>query len=184
VVHLIHSLWELRTGRSSLIRQLHNLSVVLKGEGHTNLVSGLSAGSDGTLYSSGFDDRVHEISANDGGFSFMYVRSSCLTMILNCITRQATFRACSQPKTLTIAGDDTLFVVKINVIEAIRSNQRVFELKPKYSPSAIAATRDIITVGSEVSCLIENFSQSLCHGSCYAAIRIIWFTCIHGMGRC
>ena len=146
VVHLIHSLWELRTGGSSLIRQLHNPSVVLKGEGHTNLVSGLSAGSDGTLYSSGFDDRVRE--------------------------------------TLAIAGDDTLFVVEINVIEAIRSNQRVFELKPKYSPSAIAATRDIVAVGSEVSCLIENFSQSLCRGSCYAAIRIIWFTCIHGMGRC
>jgi len=145
VVHLIHSLRELRTGGSSLIRQLHNPSVVLKGEGHTNLVSGLSAGSDGTLYSSGFDDRVRE--------------------------------------TLAIAGDDTLFVVEINVIEAIRSNQRVFELKPKYSPSAIAATRDIVAVGSEVSCLIENFSQSLCCGSCYAAIRIIWFTCIHGMGR-
>ena len=145
VVHLIHSLRELQTGGSSLIRQLHNPSVVLKGEGHTNLVSGLSARSDGTLYSSGFDDRVRE--------------------------------------TLAITGDDTLFVVEINVIEAIRSNQQVFELKPKYSPSAIAAMRDIVAVSSEVSCLIENFSQSLCCGSCYAAIRIIWFTCIHGMGR-
>lgn len=105
----------------------------VEGEGHTNLVSGLSAGSDGTLYSSGFDDRVREISANDGAFSFT----------------QATFGACSQPKTLAIAGDDTLFVVEINVIEAIRSNQRVFELKPKYSPSAIAATKDIVAVGSE-----------------------------------
>jgi len=132
----------------------------VEGEAHTNLVSGLSAGSDGTLYSSGFDDRVREISANDGAFSFTYVRSSCLTMILKCMARQATFGACSQPKTLAIAGDDTLFVVEINVIEAIRSNQRVFELKPKYIPSAIAATRDIVAVGSEVSCLIEIFSQS------------------------
>ena len=132
-------------GMSSLIRQLHNPSVVLKGEGHTNLVSGLLARSDGTLYSSGFDNQVRE--------------------------------------TLTIVADDTLFVVKINVIEAIRSNQQVFELKPKYSPSAIAVMRDIVAVSAEVSCLIENFSQSLCHGSCYAAIRIIWFTCIHGMGR-
>ncbi|KAL4079520.1 WD40-repeat-containing domain protein [Scleroderma citrinum] len=99
------------------------------GEGHTNLVSGLSAGSDGKLYSSGFDDRVREIESSNGSFT--------------------SFSASSQPKTLAIAGDGTLFAAEINGIEAIRSNQRVFELKPKYSPSSIGATRNIVAVGAE-----------------------------------
>ena len=96
----------------------------------------------------------------------------------NVLARQATFGACSQPKNIAIAGDGTLFVVEIDVIEAVRSNQRVFELKPKYSPSAIAAMRDIVAVGSEVGSLIEILGQNS-----YKVVRIIWFTCMHGMGR-
>lgn len=36
-------------------------------------------------------------------------------------------------------------------MEAVRSNQRVFELKPKFTPSAVAASGSIVAIGGEVS---------------------------------
>ncbi|KAI6029667.1 WD40-repeat-containing domain protein [Pisolithus microcarpus] len=110
----------------------HSIHAV-EGEGHTNLVSGLAAGPNEHLYSSGFDDRVREIEPSGGTFSFT----------------QASFSASSQPKALTGTMDGTLFVVGINIIEAIRSNQRVFELAPTYVPSAIGAAGSTVAIGAE-----------------------------------
>ncbi|KAF8893170.1 WD40-repeat-containing domain protein [Gymnopilus junonius] len=98
-------------------------SKVLEGEGHSNNVSGLAASSkDGTVYSAGYDDRVREISPD--GTSFLPASVSTST----------------QPKSIAVADDSTVFVAEIGVVEAFRSNQKVFEQKPSYQPSAVAAS--------------------------------------------
>lgn len=43
-----------------------------------------------------------------------------------------------------------MFVTEINTIEAFRSNQQVFQLSPKFTPSAIAASGSTIAIGGEV----------------------------------
>jgi WD repeat-containing protein 1 (actin-interacting protein 1) len=65
--------------------------------------------------------------------------------------RPASVSTSSQPKSIAVAGDGSVFVVEINSIEVIRSNQKVSELKPKYNPVAVAATKSTIAVGGEVS---------------------------------
>ena len=39
-------------------------------------------------------------------------------------------------RAVAVGGDPTVFVVEVDKIEAVRSNQRVFNLAPKYTPSA------------------------------------------------
>ena len=46
--------------------------------------------------------------------------------------------------------DSTVFVAEINSVEAIRSNQRVFELQTKFTPSSVAAFGSVVAVGGEV----------------------------------
>lgn len=104
--------------------------VHLEGQGHSALVSGLASSSDGKVYSVGFDDRVREI---EGGTSF--VPAQCPTS--------------SQPKAVAVASDSTVFVAETDVVEAIRSNQKVFELKPKFAPSVVAAIGSTVAVGGE-----------------------------------
>lgn len=104
--------------------------VHLEGEGHCALVSGLAAAPDGKVYSVGFDDRVREI---DGGKSFVPAVSS----------------TASQPRAVTVASDSTVFVAEASGVEAVRSNQKVFELKPKFTPSSVAAAGTTIAVGGE-----------------------------------
>lgn len=43
-----------------------------------------------------------------------------------------------------------MFVIEIGVVEAFRSNQKVFERKPSYQPSAIGARGPLIAIGGEV----------------------------------
>lgn len=64
---------------------------------------------------------------------------------------EASFATASQPKAVATASDSTVFVAEINAVEAVRSNQRVFELKPKFTPSAVAASGSVVAVGGEVS---------------------------------
>lgn len=68
--------------------------------------------------------------------------------------RQALFKTDSQPKSLALAGDNTLFVVEQKGIEAIRSNQKVFDLKPTYDPTAVAATGATVAIGAQVYLLL------------------------------
>lgn len=58
---------------------------------------------------------------------------------------------------MSVASDSTLFIVEIGVVEAVRSNQKVHELKPKYTPSVVAAHGSTIAIGSEV----RNMAKSL-----------------------
>ena len=62
------------------------------------------------------------------------------------------FATAAQPKALAVAADATVFVVEAGGVEAVRSNQRVFELKPKFAPSAVAASGSVVAIGGEVSC--------------------------------
>ncbi|KAI0690233.1 WD40 repeat-like protein [Cerioporus squamosus] len=99
------------------------------GDAHASLVAGLGVSPAGTVHSVGFDDRLREID----GKSFT----------------PATFSTGAQPKAVAVGGDSTVFVAEVDKIEAVRSNQKVFELALKYSPSAIAAAGNVVAVGGE-----------------------------------
>ncbi|KAH7925452.1 WD40 repeat-like protein, partial [Leucogyrophana mollusca] len=101
---------------------------LVAGDGHSNLVSAMASGS-GKVFSAGFDDRVREIEVNQ--FS------------------PASFSSASQPKSLAIAPDSTAFIAETGSVEAVRDNQRVFELKPSYGPSAVAVGGDVVAIGGE-----------------------------------
>ena len=60
------------------------------------------------------------------------------------------FETASQPRSIAAAPDGTVFIAEVDGIEAIRSNQRVFELKPKFTPSAVAVSGTTVAVGGEV----------------------------------
>ncbi|KAI0676451.1 WD40 repeat-like protein [Trametes maxima] len=101
----------------------------VSGNAHTTLVAGIGAAQDGKVYSVGFDDRLREIEGK--GYT------------------PAAFTTASQPKSVAVAADSTAFVLETQNIEAVRSNQKVFDLALKYTPSAIAATGSIVAVGGE-----------------------------------
>ena len=61
--------------------------------------------------------------------------------------RPASASTASQPKSLAVAGDTTVFIAEIGKIEAFRSNQRVFEQKPSFEPSAVAASGSLVAIG-------------------------------------
>lgn len=56
----------------------------------------------------------------------------------------------SQPKALALAEDSTLFVAEVNGVDAIRSNQKLFELKTKYGPNSVAVSKSLVAVGGDV----------------------------------
>ncbi|KAI8976703.1 WD40 repeat-like protein [Trametes punicea] len=99
------------------------------GESHATLVAGLDVAQDGKVYSIGLDDRLREIE----GKSYT----------------PATFSTAAQPKAVAVGGDSTVFVAETESIEAVRSNQKVFDLALKYAPSAIAASGNVVAVGGE-----------------------------------
>ncbi|KAI0084155.1 WD40-repeat-containing domain protein [Irpex rosettiformis] len=103
----------------------------VEGVGHKSLVSGLVMAPDGKVYSAGYDDLLKEISPN--GSSFV----------------PATYSTEGQPKSLAIASDSTIFIAEPDRVEAIRSNQKVYELKTKYVPTAVGASGLIVAIGGE-----------------------------------
>ncbi|OAX35074.1 WD40 repeat-like protein [Rhizopogon vinicolor AM-OR11-026] len=96
---------------------------------HTSLVSGMATASSGKVFTTGYDDHIREI---DGS---AYTPAS--TPLL------------SQPKSVAVTSDETFFVAGISSVEAIRNNQRVFELKPSFAPSAVGAGGNVVAVGGE-----------------------------------
>jgi WD40 repeat protein len=102
----------------------------LAGQGHTNLVSGLASTPNGKVFSTGYDDRVREVEGSQFTASV--------------------FSTASQPKTLAAAKDNTIFVVVVDAVEAIRNHQKVADLRPwgsTTSPTAIAATGSLVAIG-------------------------------------
>lgn len=49
-----------------------------------------------------------------------------------------------------MGADSTVFIAEIDSVEAVRSNQKVFDLPLKYTPSSIAATGSFVAIGGEV----------------------------------
>lgn len=44
-----------------------------------------------------------------------------------------------------------MFLVEPDRVEAVRSNQKVHELKTKYVPTAVGASGSVVAIGGEVS---------------------------------
>jgi len=96
---------------------------------HTSLVSGMATASSGKVFTAGYDDHIREIEGST------YTPASIPSL--------------SQPKSVAVTSDETVFVAGITSVEAIRNNQRVFELKPSYAPSAVGAGGLVVAVGGE-----------------------------------
>ncbi|KIK68693.1 hypothetical protein GYMLUDRAFT_36180 [Collybiopsis luxurians FD-317 M1] len=110
-------------------------SIHLQGINHNGLVTGIaSSPKGGNVFSAGFDDCVREIGSDGLGFTAASVALS------------------SQPKSLAVADDGSVFAVEINnVVEVIRSNQKVFDFPTKYTPSSVAVTGSLVAIGGEDS---------------------------------
>ncbi|RPD75554.1 WD40 repeat-like protein [Lentinus tigrinus ALCF2SS1-7] len=99
------------------------------GDAHASLVAGLGVSPAGTVHSIGYDDRLREIDGKN--------------------YTPAIFSTAAQPKAIAVGGDSTVFVAEVDKIEAVRSNQKVFDVALKYTPSAIAAAGNLVAVGGE-----------------------------------
>ncbi|KAF9051714.1 WD40-repeat-containing domain protein [Panaeolus papilionaceus] len=105
---------------------------VLEGTSHINNVTSIAfSEKDNKAYSVGFDDHVREI--DGAGSSFI----------------PAVSKLAAQPKSVTVAGDSTVFIAEIGKVEAFRSNQRVLEHKSSFEPSAIAAKGSLVAIGQD-----------------------------------
>ncbi|KAG1745275.1 WD40-repeat-containing domain protein [Suillus lakei] len=96
---------------------------------HTSLVSGMATASSGKTFTAGYDDHIREIEGS------AYTPASIPSL--------------SQPKSVAVTSDETVFVAGVTSVEAIRNNQRVFELKPSYAPSVVGAGGNVVAVGGE-----------------------------------
>jgi hypothetical protein len=67
----------------------------------------------------------------------------------------------SQPKSIAVAGDGTVFVAEVNGVEAIRDNQKVFELVAKFSAGSVAVNGSTVAVGGEVTRAFMEVLQQL-----------------------
>jgi len=73
--------------------------------------------------------------------------------------RPASAATASQPKSISVADDSTVFIAEINGVEAIRDNQKVFELKTSYTPSAVAAGKSINIIAIGEVCVVLRVGQ-------------------------
>ncbi|KAJ6627956.1 WD40-repeat-containing domain protein [Mycena sp. CBHHK59/15] len=103
-------------------------AAAVPGDGHTSIVVGMAAASDGKIFSAGYDDRVREI----GGARFT----------------AASVSTAAQPKAIAAAADGTVFVVEASGVEAIRANQKVAHVTTKYTPSAVAPAGRSLLLGA------------------------------------
>lgn len=101
----------------------------ITGDGHLSLVTSLSSGNDGKVFSAGFDDRLREID----GQTFT----------------PASLSTKSQPKSIAVGENGFVFLAEINGLEVVRDNQKVFELSTSFTPSAIDAHGSLVAVGGE-----------------------------------
>jgi WD40 repeat protein len=121
-------------------------AIPLEGDGHTNFVSGLATSDAGT-FSVGFDDKLREVDVSSN--SFTYVPHNTSLSFLTVISRPAALATSSQPKAIAVASDSTVFIAEAQGVEAIRSNQKVHELKTSFTTSMVAARDSVVAVGGE-----------------------------------
>ncbi|KZP33736.1 WD40 repeat-like protein [Athelia psychrophila] len=99
----------------------------VEGAGHATLITGIAPAASGKLFSIGYDDRVREI--DGAGYT------------------PASISTASQPRSIAVAPDGTVFVAEISGVEAIRDNLKISELKASYEPSTVAASGSSVAVG-------------------------------------
>ncbi|KAJ3808953.1 WD40-repeat-containing domain protein [Lentinula aff. lateritia] len=125
----------------------------LQGVNHSTLVTNLaSSPTGGSAFSAGFDDCVREIGSDGTGFTSAHFSVShlCTSDSDSEVYRPASFSLSSQPKSLAVGDDVSVFVAEIkNCIEVIRSNQKIFDLSTKYTPSAITVKGSLVAIGGE-----------------------------------
>lgn len=109
------------------------------------------------MYSIAFDDYLREIEGDGSGFvcvkfiCYLFIvltKPSPSFLFFYLLYRPGSSRTASQPKSIAVTGDLTVFISEIDKVEAFRSNQKVFELKPKYQFGAIAAHGSVVVIGS------------------------------------
>lgn len=61
--------------------------------------------------------------------------------------RPASLSTASQPKSIAVGREGTVFVAEISGVEAIRDNQKISELKSSYAPSAVATSKSFVAIG-------------------------------------
>ncbi|KAF9239843.1 WD40-repeat-containing domain protein [Melanogaster broomeanus] len=110
-------------------------ATVVGGEGHTNLVSAMTASAGGKIYTAGFDDKLREVEV-PSGFT------------------PASFGLAGQPKSLAATADETIFVMQAektgkSKVQAVRNNQAIYTLQPAYKAISVAARGNLVVIGGE-----------------------------------
>ena len=67
-------------------------------------------------------------------------------------SRPASLSTKSQPKSIAVGGDGSVFLAEINGLEVVRDNQKTFEFPTSFTPSAIDVYGSLVAIGGEVSC--------------------------------
>jgi len=69
---------------------------------------------------------------------------------------QASLSTKSQPKSIAVGEDGSVFLAEINGLEVVRDNQKTFELPTSFTPSAIDVHGSLVVVGGEVGYLYHS----------------------------
>ena len=90
-------------------------------------------------------------------------------------SRASVFVTGSQPKALAVTSDNTVFVVGVETVEAVRNNQKVAELRPAggASASAIAAAGSLVAIGFGVRCKAVRAHRGVCSPAPRATFLVI-----------
>lgn len=80
--------------------------------------------------------------------------------------RPASSSTTSQPKSVSVAHDGTVFVAEISSVEVFRENQKVYELKPSYAPSTVGAGGSIVAIGEVGLFTIQGHGHLLTASFC------------------
>ena len=111
----------------------------VEGDGHTNIVSGLTATSSSSKYpqvfSCGWDDSLRTIDASARTFTGSSTHLS------------------SQPKALTCTADSLVVVAQLESVIVYRDGEEDGELPLKSSPTSLAATGNTVAIGASDSSL-------------------------------
>lgn len=126
----------------------------LIGDGHTNLVSGLTGAEGGRAWSVGFDDRIREITAN--GFAWVHISMGVRPILSSILilNRPTSGSTNGQPKGVASTDDGTIFVITTNGAEVYAGGnvgKKVADLPLKTNPICIAVHGKTVAVGAEVS---------------------------------
>ena len=126
----------------------------VNGDGHTNLVSGLTGADGGRAWSVGYDDVIREITAN--GFSWVhrhYMGVQSILALMRPSNRPTSGSTNGQPKGVASADDGTVFVVTTNGVEVYAGGnvgKTVAYLPLKANLNCIAVHGKMVAVGGEV----------------------------------